>query len=672
MSDARVLHFFGGKGGVGKTTLAAAYALRLADEAPKEKVLLVSLDPVRSLSDLLKKKLTGKPTKVEEEGEAAKEPKPETKAKGKAVKGKADGGVWAMEVEPAALAKGFLAKYVPALQKVAMKGTHLSEEDLGKLYGQATPGLEELLGLLHVLELLESGEFDRVVVDTAPTSHTLRLFDMPVGLRKFLGLVKAGAERAASGKGKKAPAATEELTFLEEFAARAEKLLATLKDPARSAFHLVALAEPVPEAQTRMYFAQLRERGIPVVEVVVNQVEDKEGCTACLGRRGLQAPHVRKYQAMDKNVPVHLVGKREVAPRGLELLKPFAKEWASGKETKSLEFAASEGPPALVRAPSMPPIAAPPLPPTRLIFFVGQGGVGKSSCAAAAAVTLTEKEGPVLLISTDPAHSLSDVLQSRLTDVETQVKGTKGLYARELDVAGWFNNLRKRWKEKAEKAFEGAPKTGNDVPLDLLLFRNLLDAAPPGIDELAAMSCLTDALVQERFKRIVVDSAPMVNSMRVVELADTAKAWFTALHGVLSKHKAKGLGELADDMAAFLKHVKRFEDALASPNESRFVVVTRGEELATARSERLVEYLKERKLQVERVLVNRVGPKADCAKCENRRKNELNAAKAIEKKIGLPVTVAPALGRHPAGLRELKAFRTAWYALSATAKTKAA
>ncbi|QRN93297.1 TRC40/GET3/ArsA family transport-energizing ATPase [Archangium violaceum] len=674
MSDARVLHFFGGKGGVGKTTLAAAYALRLADDAPKEKVLLVSLDPVGSLSDLLNKKLSAKPTKVEAEGgEAPKEPKPEPKGKAKAAKGKGEGGLWAMELEPAALLKPFLAKYQPALQKAAVKGTHLTEEDLGKLYSQATPGLEELLGLLHVVELAESGEFDRVVLDTAPTSHTLRLFDMPVGLRKFLGLVKAGADRAASGKGKKAAAApSEEQLFLEEFSSRAEKLLGQLKDPARTAFHLVALAEPVPEAQTRMYFAQLRERGIPVVEVVVNQVEDKEGCPACLGRRGLQAPHVRKYQALDKNVPVHLVGKREVAPRGLEAMKVFAQEWASGKETKALEFAAAEGPPALVRAPSMPPIAAPPLPPTRLIFFVGQGGVGKSSCAAAAAVTLTEKEGPVLLISTDPAHSLSDVLQSRLTDVETQVKGTKGLYARELDMAGWFSNLRKRWKEKAEKAFEGAPKTGNEVPTDLLLFRNLLDAAPPGIDELAAMSCLTDALVQERFKRIVVDGAPMVSSMRVVELAETAKGWFTALHGVLSKYKSKGLGELADDMAAFLKHIARFEAALASPTESRFVVVTRGEDLAGARSERLVEYLKERKLQVERVLVNRVGPKADCARCENRRKNELNAAKVIEKKIGLPVTVAPALGRHPAGLRELKAFRTAWYALSATAKTKAA
>ncbi|MET0402000.1 MAG: ArsA-related P-loop ATPase, partial [Cystobacter sp.] len=195
MSDARVLHFFGGKGGVGKTTLAAAYALRLADEAPKERVLLVSLDPVRSLSDLLRKPLTSKPTKLEgEELEAAKEPKPEPKTKGKAAKGKPDGGVWAMELEPGTLTRSFVTKYVAALQKAAGKGTHLSEEEMGKLYAQATPGVEELLGLLYVAELAESGEFDRVVVDTAPTSHTLRLFDMPVGLRKFLGLVRVGGE----------------------------------------------------------------------------------------------------------------------------------------------------------------------------------------------------------------------------------------------------------------------------------------------------------------------------------------------------------------------------------------------------------------------------------------------------------------------------------------------
>ncbi|HLL52247.1 MAG TPA: ArsA-related P-loop ATPase, partial [Myxococcaceae bacterium] len=240
-----------------------------------------------------------------------------------------------------------------------------------------------------------------------------------------------------------------------------------------------------------------------------------------------------------------------------------------------------------------------------------------------------------------------------------------------LDVNGWFNALRKRLKEKAEKAFEGAPKNG-DVPADLAALRNLLECAPPGIDELAALACLTDALVQERFKRIVVDPSPAVSSVRIVDLPQLATGWLTQVQGVLSRYRAKGLGELCDEVSALLKHVKRFEQAMASPSESRFVVVTRGEELAAVRTERLVEVLKERKLQVERVLVNRVLPKSTCPRCENRRKNELLFAKNMEKKIGLPVTVAPALGRHPAGLRELKAFRTAWYALSATAKIKAA
>jgi len=646
MSDAQILHFFGGKGGSGKTTLALAYAQNLSEKFQKEKILLVSLDGSRALSDVLKKKLASAPTRLQP--------------------GKGPEGLFAAEVDPREVAGPFIEELKAAVQKAIGRGAVLPEEDLFTVLQQHTAGLEELAALLQVVDGLENKSFDRVVVDLAPTSHTLRLFDLPVQLRRFLGLIKG--QPGDKGKAKKEAAPP---SPLDGVSARMDRLLGLLKDPARTAFHLVALAEPVPEAQTRFLFAQLRERGVPVSEVVVNQVEDGQGCPACQGRRGLQAPHVRKYQALDKAVPVVLLARREVAPRGPEAVKKLAREWAAEKETKQLEFAAAEGPPALVRAPSMPPIAAPPLPPTRLIFFVGQGGVGKSSCAAAAAVTLTEKEGPVLLISTDPAHSLSDVLQSRLTDTETQVKGTKGLYAREMDVQAWFSSLRKRWKEKAEKAFEAQPKQG-ELPMDREVLRNLLDCAPAAIDELAGLSALTDALVQERFKRIVVDSSPSAAGVRILELPEVARGWLTALLGVLVKYRAKGLGELADEVAAMLKHVKRFEEALASPNESRFVVVSRGEELAGIRTERLVEYLKGRNLAVERVLVNRVLPKSTCPKCENRRKGELLAAKNMEKKVGLPITVAPALGRHPAGLRELKAFRTSWYALSATAKIKAA
>jgi arsenite-transporting ATPase len=151
-----------------------------------------------------------------------------------------------------------------------------------------------------------------------------------------------------------------------------------------------------------------------------------------------------------------------------------------------------------------------------------------------------------------------------------------------------------------------------------------------------------------------------------------ARAWLGSLLGVVQRHRTRGAALVAW-LEGQLRHLERFEKAVLNPTECRFVVVTRGEDLMVPAAERLTEYLKAKKLPVERVLVNRVLPKTTDEVTEERRKNELEVAKVVEKKIGLPVTMAPALGRHPAGLRELKAFRTSWYALSAVAsKTKAA
>jgi len=644
--NSQTLHFFAGKGGVGKTTLAAAYALGLFERAPEEKILLISSDDVRALSDLLKRTLSGKPTKL--------------------AAGKGEGGLFAAEFDPHPALESFIKTFRPALDQVVTRGKVLSEEDARALLAHLPAGTEELLGLLELMSYLERGEFHRIVVDLAPSTESLHLLERPQNLKRFLGVART-AEKAA-GKVKRPPAPE---GFLDELTAKIDRLSTLLKNPATTAVHLVALPEPAPEAQTRWLFSELREHEMPVTEVLVNQVEDGVGCPACQGRRGLQAPHVRKLQQMDKNVLIRFIGRREVPLRGPEALKALATEWFTGRESKPLEFSPAEGPPALVRAPSMPPIAAPPLHPTRLIFFVGQGGVGKSSCAAAAAVTLTEKEGPVLLLSADPAHSLSEILLSRLTDTESQVKGTKGLYARELDARAWFNGLRKRVKETTDAVFEASGNKG-EVAYDREVLRNLFESAPVDIEELAALSALSDALFQERFKRIVVDPSPAGEVVRLLQVPDVVRPWLTTLLGVLVKYRAKGMGELADQVSLLMKKVKRFEEALLAPNEVRFIVVSRGEELAIPKTERLVQYLQSRKLAVERVLVNRVLPKSTCPKCENRRRNELAAAKIFEKKLGVPLTVAPALGRHPAGLRELKAFRTSWYALSAPAKIKAA
>ncbi len=642
MADGPALHFFAGKGGAGKTTLATAHAITLLEENAKEKVLLVSLEQDGAVADLVKKELSTKPTKL--------------------LPGKGNGALFAIELNPAELGEKFNTEWKPALLGSVTKGALLSDDDTKKLLEASTANMGEIALMFHLQELVDSKEWDRIVIDGPTTSHATRLVELPNQFRRFVALIRG--EKGKMPKGAVRPAMP-----VDSFATKADALNVFLRDPKRFIFHVVTVAEPVADAQTRLLVKVLTDKTIPFADIWVDMIEDGKDSREVANRRGLQAPHVRKYQTLSQKV--ELVHRRINGPLGLDEVKKFAKEVATGKETKALQFSPAEAPPALVRAPSMPPIAAPPLPPTRFIFFVGSGGVGKSSCAAAAAVTLTEKEGPVLLISTDPSHSLSEVLLSRLTDTETQVKGTKGLYAREIDLANWFNNLRKKLKELAEPMF-GPEVKGEPFALDRDLIRNLLDTAPLGMDELAAMTALTDALVQERFKRIVIDPAPAGNTLRILELPAIAKPWLTTVHTIALKHKAKGAA-LAAWAEATLKHFERFEKAILTPPECRFVVVTRGEGLSTPAAERLVAYLKAKNLPLERVLVNRVLPKTTCVVTEERRASELEVAKAVEKKMGMPITAAPALGRHPAGLRELKAFRTSWYALTAAAsKIKAA
>lgn len=645
MSDAPALHLFAGKGGSGKTTLALAHALNFLDEHGKAKVLVVALEQDSGLSDLVKKKLGPKPVKL---------------AAGKGV-----GALFGVELDPEVLGEAFGKGFRAALVASVSKGAKLGDDETKKLLEASAQNLGELAVLFHLVELVQSQEWGAVVVDGPSTSHVIRMLEHPTTFRRFVGIVRGERNTRPLKNAPPRPALP-----VDEYANKLDALAAFIRDPKHFLFHLCTIAEPVAEAQTRLLVRVLTEKKIPIAEIITDMIEDGKASREVANRRGLQAPHVRKYQTLHPKV--ELLQRRIVGPRGLDEVKKFGKEWASGKETKALQFAPAEAPPALVRAPSMPPIAAPPLPPTRFIFFVGTGGVGKSSCAAAAAVTLTEKEGPVLLISADPSHSLSDVLLSRLTDTETQVKGTKGLYAREIDFATWFGNLKKKLREGADHLF-GPEQKGEPFALDRELLRNLLDVAPIGLDELAAMSALTDALVQERFKRIVIDPAPSGGALRILELPRIARPWFQAIHAIAAKHKAHGGAHLLHTVEHYLKHLDRFEKAIANPAECRFVVVTRGEELGIPAAERFAQYLQAKKLPVERVLVNRVLPKTTCPVTEERRKNELEVAKLADKKIGLPVTMAPALGRHPAGLRELKAFRTSWYALSAApSKVKAA
>ena len=153
-TTATRFRFFAGKGGVGKTTCAAAFAVR---EAARARVLVASLDPAHSLADALCRPLGPAPTRIP----------------------LANGRLFAVEIDAPLALNRWVAERRGTLEQLAVEGTWLDRDDVRRLLSLSLPGIDEIAALLEIERLSADSRFDLVVVDTAPTGHTLRLLDLP-------------------------------------------------------------------------------------------------------------------------------------------------------------------------------------------------------------------------------------------------------------------------------------------------------------------------------------------------------------------------------------------------------------------------------------------------------------------------------------------------------------
>jgi arsenite-transporting ATPase len=168
------LAFFVGKGGVGKTTVASAYAVHCARRKYSERVLLISTDPAHSLSDVLGKKITAKVSPV-------------SLAAGRRFH------VW--QVNSAELFSKFLSKYREQILSIIEAGAIFSRRDIEPLINTALPGMAEVSALLAIHEAVQGARYDCIVIDTAPFGHTLRLFELPAHFQRFLNFLELAASR---------------------------------------------------------------------------------------------------------------------------------------------------------------------------------------------------------------------------------------------------------------------------------------------------------------------------------------------------------------------------------------------------------------------------------------------------------------------------------------------
>lgn len=286
----RVL-LFTGKGGVGKTTLAAATGACLARRG--RKTLVVSTDPAHSLADAVGRPLADEPSEV-------------------------DSFLYGAQIDARTLVDDAWDTLRREL-RAALSGLGLDALDAEEL--TVLPGVDELLSLGQVRRLADEGPWENVVVDCGPTAETLRLLALPEAVAGYLRRLSAwrSATRAARS--------------VDAFAAHVESLRAMLTDHETTTVRLVLTPERVVAAETRRTLTALALRGIAVDGVVVNRMMPAAGWW-----RGAAASWLRTRRTQQEQVVAELresgltgrtlrtVEHRAVEPVGMDALLEIAEE----------------------------------------------------------------------------------------------------------------------------------------------------------------------------------------------------------------------------------------------------------------------------------------------------------------------------------------------------------
>ena len=270
--EPKRLIMIGGKGGVGKTTCASAIALHFSLEG--KKTLIISSDPTPSLSDIFEMEIGDQETPI------------------KNVK-----NLYGIEVSSEVVLKKWKERFGPEIFEVVSSFAAV-DYDFVEYIGGA-PGIEEEYMLNYILELVESGQYDLVVWDTAPAGHTLRLLHLPqiflkhleAATKFYMNLYSYFEKLKESVKLRKGKRSL--LEIISGWEDLAEKVVSFIRDPQKSDFIVVTIPEALGVRQTERIIKDFDEYQLKVNHLIVNYVIKEADCDFHKMRREMQQNYIR-------------------------------------------------------------------------------------------------------------------------------------------------------------------------------------------------------------------------------------------------------------------------------------------------------------------------------------------------------------------------------------------
>ncbi len=578
------LVLFSGKGGVGKTTVACSFARNWARSFPSERILLLSTDPAHSIGDVLNFSVAATAQPLSDL------PNLQVRA-----------------LDASMLLGEFKERYGKTLEILVERGSFVDGEDLTPAWDLGWPGLDELMGVLEIQRLFNEDEVDRIVVDMAPSGHSLHLFEMMDFLDNFLGGLEGFQEKhrvmVKSLSRQYTPDEIDEfLETMQQDLARGRSLL---QDDSRTNIIVGAIAQPMSWLETQDLIASLGELNIPCGGVFVNRILTGEDHSPnpldCFYE---QQQLLEKFRNSTQPLPLYLVPDQNSDPVGMTALDELFKKIEPIGDIK--QITAPEGI-------SFPDPILPGLPDwieegRQLILVGGKGGVGKTTTVGGIGWGMAQRhpDKKIRLMSIDPAHSLADALDTPLSHDPIAI--TDNLSAQEIDSDVLLDEFREGYLwELAEMMSGGSGDTeGLQLAYGPAAWRQMVSQGLPGVDEMLALLTVVDLLEAGEQDLMIVDTAPTGHLLRFLEMPTALTDWLSWIFRLWMKYQAvAGHIELMTRLRQLRKRVVNTHKKLQDADYTEFIGVLQNQSAIVAETERMIQALAEQGVSQRYLIHNR-------------------------------------------------------------------